>query len=522
MYKVMLVDDDVPMLKYLSKLIPWNELNTEIVCTAQSGKRALQRFQEASPDLVITDIGMPHMDGLELSAELQKLKPEVRIIFLTCHEEFHYARKAVQLAADDYLIKDELTAEQLENSVRKSVLELNEKLEKLDELGYKKDMLKNKEIWKRQFSKQLVTSASVEEIMEGAHRLGIEWKHSHFMTATGCLNYATFPEQYRYSDSFIMLYGISNIAEELPCEGLSITTLTDSESRFLCIANFQPNLIHDHVFLFEQYLASLRAKITEFLKIDVSIFYLPPFKGVEGIKKHYSKLLKWNKQEFYADSSFGLLPAVESRLWSQDVYGTIGSEWEHMIVAFKERDEQAMFSNLDAIHAKVKQSQPDPDEFLSKCSQWIRVLELEGQHAGDEVFHTCLKKCTRLAEAIQVIRVKIRELLQASATNKQIKSQKLRQIENYISSRLSENITLMDVANHLSLNSSYFSRFFKQETGMNFTDYVHNFKMKIACSLLKENQESIEMIAFRLGYMERTYFSKVFKKYVGVSPKDYR
>ncbi|MFH5185898.1 response regulator [Paenibacillus sp. TAB 01] len=95
MFKVMLVDDDVPMLKYLSKLISWDGLNAEIVCTAQSGKRALQRFQETSPDLVITDIGMPQMDGLELSAELQKLKPGVRIIFLTCHEEFHYARKAV-------------------------------------------------------------------------------------------------------------------------------------------------------------------------------------------------------------------------------------------------------------------------------------------------------------------------------------------------------------------------------------------------------------------------------------------
>ncbi|MNI86968.1 Arabinose operon regulatory protein [compost metagenome] len=102
------------------------------------------------------------------------------------------------------------------------------------------------------------------------------------------------------------------------------------------------------------------------------------------------------------------------------------------------------------------------------------------------------------------------------------KKPKLQLIDQYISEHLSETISLIDIANYLFLNPSYFSRYFKQETGLNFTDYMHRYKMKIACKLIKEKQYSTEMIALKLGYMERTYFSKIFKKYIGVSPKDYR
>ncbi|UQZ82608.1 Putative transcriptional regulator [Paenibacillus konkukensis] len=81
--RVMLVDDDVPMIKYLVKLVAWETMGMEIVATAHSGKKALQLFREANPDLVITDIGMPQMDGLELAAELKRMKPEIRLLFLT-------------------------------------------------------------------------------------------------------------------------------------------------------------------------------------------------------------------------------------------------------------------------------------------------------------------------------------------------------------------------------------------------------------------------------------------------------
>src|SRR5574342_656542 len=121
MINIMLVDDDVPMIKYLLKLINWEDHGLNVVGTSYSSIKALEMFKKYKPDLVISDIGLPQMNGLELAEELKQIKPNVRMIFLTCHEDFHYAQKAIQLNADCYLIKDGLTREQLEDSLEKSI-----------------------------------------------------------------------------------------------------------------------------------------------------------------------------------------------------------------------------------------------------------------------------------------------------------------------------------------------------------------------------------------------------------------
>lgn len=128
MYKVMLIDDDVPMLKVLQQMIDWEAHSLQIVGSTYSSAKALLMFEEVQPDIVITDIGLPQKNGIELADCFTRMKPEVRIIFLTCHEDFHYAQQAVKLKVDDYLIKDQLTEEQLEKSLAKSVHLLKSKI----------------------------------------------------------------------------------------------------------------------------------------------------------------------------------------------------------------------------------------------------------------------------------------------------------------------------------------------------------------------------------------------------------
>lgn len=127
MYRVMLIDDDVPMLKVLRQMIDWEALNLQIVGSTYSSAKALLLFDEVQPDIVITDIGLPQTNGIELAERFTREKPDTRIIFLTCHEDFHYAQQAVKLKADDYLLKDQLTGEQLEQSLGKSVRLLKSK-----------------------------------------------------------------------------------------------------------------------------------------------------------------------------------------------------------------------------------------------------------------------------------------------------------------------------------------------------------------------------------------------------------
>lgn len=93
MCTAMIIDDDVPMLKYLETILNWEELGIEIVASTFSSLKALSLFEELQPDLVITDIGLPQIDGLELAVRFKEKNPDIRVILLTCHEDFYYAKK---------------------------------------------------------------------------------------------------------------------------------------------------------------------------------------------------------------------------------------------------------------------------------------------------------------------------------------------------------------------------------------------------------------------------------------------
>ncbi|MGG1555408.1 response regulator transcription factor [Paenibacillus ferrarius] len=521
MLKVMLVDDDVPMLKYLVKLVPWRELGLEVVAEAQSAKRALQFLRETEPDLIVTDIGMPGMDGLELAQECKRLYPGIGVIFLTCHEDFHYARKAVQLDAYDYLLKDELTSEQLVASLRKATASLHEERESRSELAYKQDLLKNREVLKQQFFQQVVTSPSAEGLLRYGERLGVDWPHPQFILALGSMPYSSFTKRYRYEDRDLLLYAISNISSEIPVESISVTTFIEPDGGFVSVANYQPSLNVKGLELFERYLQVLNEKIKEFLGMDVYLVYGGPFKDMTSIKTQYKKLKQWRQALYYESVHLSRMPDFESKLWAIDVLSAVGEELEEIRKAVKEQDDTEIQTLIGDIKRKAASMRLEPDELRACLSQWLRVLELEDQRNSDNAFHECLIRTSRLDDTMQLVEVKIQELL-ASKLPMLNRKPKIQQIEQYISEHLSEQLSLIDVAQHLYLNASYLSRYFKLETGMNFTDYMHRYKMKLACRMLKSKQENIEIISLKLGYTDRTYFSKIFKKYVGISPKDYR
>jgi two-component system response regulator YesN len=119
MIKILLVDDDIEMLQGLVNIIRWEDYGFTIAGTAESGLDALNIISSAMPDVVMTDITMPVMDGLELIREAKKFKPDIKSIIISCHEEFNYAKEAIRLEADEYIIKHTLTEEELIRVINK-------------------------------------------------------------------------------------------------------------------------------------------------------------------------------------------------------------------------------------------------------------------------------------------------------------------------------------------------------------------------------------------------------------------
>lgn len=524
MYRVMLVDDDVPMLKYLKKMLRWQDLEMESPTTTYSAVKALRLFMEILPDIVVMDIGIPQINGLKLVEKFQEIKPEVRVIFLTCHENFSYAKRAVELNADEYLIKDELTADQLEKSLKSSLKNYRKSQERKDFKKFQGVIYKNKELLKQNFLEKIV-NGTVLQHRDMSKMIGIHWKHTDFIIGISFINHASLFKQFRAEEIPLIMYGVVNIAEELAKDIDGMTILTNDKKQLHMIFNFKQTISRNVFDEYYKYLEKLQKIIHQYWKIHISFLFSDNIVGISDIGKEIVMISESSKHYFYNEAFIQSLSKSSQQDWNLnsnqllDPYGTA------LMKAFEEEDVSLANEMIIKLEKLCRKEYIDPTQLIENSARWIRFMEVpSGKIPTKDTFVSNLRQCTKLYEVIALLRQKIIQLINdsAKASLNHKRNSRLQMIDQYILDHLSENIYSADMANYLYLNPSYFSRYFKNIAEENFTDYVHNFKMKIAVKLIKENRESIKVIASRLGYSDRSYFSKIFKKYIGHSPGAYK
>lgn len=522
MHKVMLIDDDVPMLKVLQRMIEWDKLDLRIVGTTYSSVKALQMFKETSPDIVITDIGLPQKSGIELAALFTQLKPDTRVIFLTCHEDFNFAQQAIKLNADDYLLKDQLTSGQLEGSLKKSISMI-----KLRTTGKDNEVLHhNKDLLKHALLQRVLDGVNLEAAASYASRIGISWGHPWFMLGIVGINFASYVQFYQYSNLSVIRYAISNIASELAASYEGITPFMEQEN-LIVLYNYRLNLAENAHQNFENYLQELRWHCEKLIKIQLHTVTVTDKLDLQSVGLVYERL-SHHKYEFYETGHekvvkvldpFGELSFYPSPQGFLEPYQ---AELERAVL---KNDEQAIQRIIHDMEESAKRSRIEPGEFIQEISLLLRSVELLFvKWRTDEEFYFYLSAARTLRDVTELVKHKLTRIAhdRPKGNGTSVQEPKLQVIQQFIDQHLSENITSIDMARYLYLNSSYFSRYFKRLTGVNFTDYTHQYKMKIAAKMLKTSSQTLETLAAELGYSDRTYFSKVFKKYMGLTPSEYK
>jgi two-component system, response regulator YesN len=523
MINIMLVDDDVPMIKYLRQLINWEEHGLNVVGTSYSSIKALEMFKQFEPDLVISDIGLPQMNGLELASELKQIKPDVRMIFLTCHEDFHYAQKAIQLNADSYLIKDELTKEQLEESLKDSIKKIKETSVSLEGLSYKEILNRNIEILKHSLFDRLIKRDEPEMLIQFAKKLDISWQYPSFILGTGHISLSTFMEKYSYRDLSIIKYGFYNISCDVAKKYHGITFFNEEES-IVFVYNYRQNIKFDHLQYIQSLLIEIQEKIFELLGLEISFIYGRQSYDIKNVGFVFQHMIH-NRYRFF----YNTVPILNwDKQTKQSAFCPISrlldKEMSELVIAVKEKDSKRVKVILTVITQTAVEKNLDPEELKMVIARRIRLIELQFIETGNEEFYSFLEECSRLSDVVKLVENKLTQLIQWNGKMDGASSRepKLQEIDQYIVQNLSENVTSTDVAAHLYMNPSYFSRYFKRLTGENFTDYVHRFKIGVAIKILEQTGESVEEVAIKCGYSDRTYFSKVFKKYTKMTPREYR
>ncbi len=538
MFKVMLIDDYVPALKYLESLVCWEQQELKVVARASSSAKALEEFRNTLPDLVISDIGIPQRNGLELAEQFKQIKPEVRLIFLTCHEDFGFAKRAFEVNADDYLIKDELTADGMINSLRKSVFSLKTMDEYVQRKSNNQVLHRNLDLLKQSYLQQWMAGKRAQELADFGRRIGIDWPFSQYMMIAARVDFAALLRHYAYEDLPVLNYGLYNIAQDVarqfearhPVVRLTPFLLTagfDNQRQISLrvIVNYNPRLDRDVRDVIRSMLYEWSNCVKRFLQIDVIATVSPGFAAMGSIGSVCRDVRRFRMRRYYDGSHIEWMEyAVQEKTDFVEESEALIEQREGMQSALRNADLSSVRRLAERFAVDAARFRLAPSLFIDTVRSWLRALEAEARLKIPQGFYALLDSTLKVGETLELFYHQLKSGApdKRHAASAGASTPKLQQIDRYISQHLEENITSVSVAQYLYLNPSYFSRYFKKMTGENFIDYVHRYKMEIACRMLKNRHRTIETIGMNLGYCDRTYFSRVFKKYKGVSPSDFR
>lgn len=504
--KVLLVDDNRLALKYLKMVIDWESCGFTVVGTATDGRAGLRKYQELKPQVVITDIQMPVMSGIDLSRKIREMDTTVKIIFLSSYDEFDYARSALNLKVSDYILKHELNETMLKKRLEELKREMedekrNEKIHLehhlIEYFEDPKSQLPKECLWmeKKKWSSLLIAKDQILSPFQ-------KWMKKEEEAS----------KEQRIKE--ICYQSSRAVTAVLPLEEDLYFLLLDEEKR-------EEDMIQP--FCYE-----LKKRIQQDAKETFSIFIMNTEQGIRRQRAYF-----FEKREIVQKRYF-LYPSV---VVHSSIAGYHPEEEEtkikeEMILkGLEERKEDQILEYLDTLFLKI--SKQENYELLVQTTQMIlKILEeYDGQikrRKNGEVFEIYQQgeeiNWSTAYDIFKWAKAKFRKLMQFLLENEQIQyTRPIRNAMDYICSNYQkQELSLEEIANAVGVGGNHLNTLFNKELGMTVHRYLSGIRIEKAKEFLRDDKVKIGDIPEKTGYANSQYFSKVFKRAEGMTPLEYR
>ncbi len=525
LYKVVLVDDEVDVITAMEEKIQWKELGFEVVGNATNGVKAIEIVEKLQPDVLITDIRMPYMDGLELARILNRDYPNIRIMICTGFDEFEYAREAVHLDINEYMLKPISSAEFSKNlSKLKETLD-QEREERLNVKKLADYFRESLPALRSNFFVSLIEGRIRESEYE---KLYAEYQLDMKGPLFCCVEFHTSG---------------NNIPEGMNQLLLSMSVEREVKERIAKQYSCQEFIYLGNAILIvelesEEMLSELTDRCDTFCKWA---FRIMGAVVTAGIGRSCSRLLDINSS--YEDAR----EAVSYRV----LYGgkraiNIGEIVPKEQPVRIQHDDARMHELFKAIqigeNEKIEEKAEKEVKKLQSRTETLSQYNLAVMEMLGAFYHFCdsnfidFDGLSGIKKPYEKVPNMDRDTLQAWVTVVSLAiSEKLKKIRNNTSRHLvtdaqsivkerymETDFSLDTVCSVLGVSNSYFSSIFKKAAGESFISYLTNYRMEIAARLMLETNEKSSVIAEKTGYTDANYFSYVFKKKYGLSPSKYR
>ena len=532
--KIFIADDDQIIRAGLRSIINRYLPEQTIAGEAADGKEALEAIMANHPDLLITDIKMPLMDGIELIREIKSRGMEIKIIVLSGFDEYSYVRESLKNGAEDYLLKPVESAA-LFDLIKKIELDIeNErKLERKSRFIHEA-VNKTIDTMKGRMLKKLMEGeyGGLEDFMLKSPELdltGEKW-FVFALVDTDCPGEEYWPENGR--SSLLETAGFKGFIEAMDLEEIGVSKIFMAEQErqvsFLFTSRDEtPGCIQKKVITAVE---MMMGYIKNALKTNLSCGLSHPYSDIR--KTHISCFQASHAlgRRFYEGGNRILHYSPDSGCYVSGNEKNLVFDLNTLMNGIELGQPFAVRKSIEGILYQMASSRIDPKDFRKLWSGIVRKISVRVQdfrdileESGDKSMEHFMDEIGVLSDFREYLMRAFGEIVEKINAKREEKSKRSVEIAKaHIRNHYKAEINLKSIAELVNLNPNYFSDLFKSETGKNFVDFVIETRISAAKKLLAQHDVKVYEIAEAVGYNDPTSFNRAFKKIVGISPAEYR
>ncbi|MDR1689970.1 MAG: response regulator [Clostridiales bacterium] len=520
--KVLIADDEINICKLIKNSLDWEGLGLELCAMETNGPAVLESIKKYSPEIVITDIQMPGMSGIDIIAEVSSWNTVTRFIIISGYSYFEYAQKAVQYGVENFLLKPIRKCE-----LNDTVARLAEKIEKGRQLRTKiskqtSELKQSKSKVRRSF---LLSNLDAERVFKNAQELNNEFyfNFSYEYFTVGIVHIAHTADD---ANTDIVLNNFrSSLKNNLSQIGAECEIEAETAGKLCFILN------HDSTdavvertlsYCVDDLLASRSLIKPNFITVGISDAFTLP----SSFKQAYQNANNAVACRFFPGKSRVLRYAPKESAPSEKTWQFYLDELQEKLTAVTDK------MQFDAIPQLVAQAMGKMCPALSRTPvDTLRAFEsltailtrFSDNHEDEEKYNLLASRANNYAELTAIA-----EVLASSAQSK-LNSRVLgrnaaivEKVKKYLKENLCNAVDLSSAAREVNFAPSYLGVIFKAETGIGFSDYLMRLRMDTAKELLSGLRDNVSQVANKVGYRDVKHFSGMFRRIVGITPAEYR
>ena len=529
--KILIVEDDFVVRQGIKYSLDWENYGLTICGDAPNGKMGLEMALRLDPEIIITDIRMPIMDGLEFAELLLDQKPNAKVIILSGYDDFAYAKKAIHLGVYDYLLKP-VDADEL----LKCICKLRDEILKEEEEQKNRE---NQELLMAGYQNELfdhamgnlIKPAFAQERQQIERELavfGVTLSSSRYKIAVLAIeNFLLLTRNHTKEEknhlSFQIRTGVKNIFEK----GCFVECFENDNSQIVILLGYENAS--------ELYLGSCFQKLTEYVTREIGFLCTIACgrekSSPEEICISYQEAILALRHHASQNESH-IYQYTDDDLQGKPEFLEVQEEEKQLLDNIQKYNVTDIEAYINSIFDKALADNEPYEKVNSTCLRLVAniysLLEEMGIVFRDDTYNY---QDTRLAirqyHATRHLKEYMLGFIRAVSeclekTEKKKYSHVVNEAISYVEKNYKQEISVKTISTELFITPNYFSQIFKSQIGMNFTDYLNKVRIEHAKKYLKDSSMKVYEVAENCGYQNYKYFNMVFKKYTGYSPKEYR